>query len=77
MLGAGMSSPDRFIDGDAVCGPRRRVLPKWWSRRGRTSERWRAPPALEIELGHDIRVRIAATAPKELASAVIKALVAR
>lgn len=34
-------------------------------------------PALEIELGRDIRVRIAATAPKELASAVIKALAAR
>jgi transposase len=33
--------------------------------------------ALEIELGRDIRVRIAATAPKELASAIIKALVAR
>ena len=34
-------------------------------------------PALEIELGGDIRVRIAATAPKDLASAVIKALAAR
>jgi transposase len=34
-------------------------------------------PALEIELGRDIRVRIAATAPKELASAVIKALASR
>lgn len=34
-------------------------------------------PALEIELGRDIRVRIAATAPKELASVIIKALVAR
>jgi transposase len=34
-------------------------------------------PVLEIELGRDVRVRIAATAPKELASAVIKALVAR
>lgn len=33
--------------------------------------------ALEVELGRDIRVRIAATAPKDLASAVIKALVAR
>ena len=33
--------------------------------------------ALEIELGRDIRVRIAATAPKELASAIIKALVTR
>jgi transposase len=35
------------------------------------------PPALEIELGRDIRVRIAATASKDLASAIIKALVAR
>jgi transposase len=34
-------------------------------------------PALEIELGHDIRVRIAASAPKELASAIVKALAAR
>ena len=34
-------------------------------------------PALEIELGRDIRVRIAATAPKGLASAVVKALAAR
>jgi transposase len=34
-------------------------------------------PVLEIELGRDIRVRIAAAAPKELASAVIKALAAR
>ena len=33
--------------------------------------------ALEIELGRDIRVRIAAETPKELASAIIKALVAR
>jgi transposase len=43
------------------------------------SERSRAAgvPALEIELGRDIRVRIAATAPKELVSAVIKALAAR
>jgi hypothetical protein len=32
---------------------------------------------VEIELGREIRVRIAATAPKELASAIIKALVAR
>jgi len=32
--------------------------------------------ALEIALGREIRVRIAATAPKELASAIIKALVA-
>ena len=36
-----------------------------------------APAALEIELGRDIRVRIAATAPKELVSAIIKALAAR
>ena len=34
-------------------------------------------PAVEIELGRDIRVRIAATAPTGLASAVIKALAAR
>jgi transposase len=34
-------------------------------------------PTLEIELGRDIRVRIPATAPKELASAILKALVAR
>lgn len=34
-------------------------------------------PALEIELGRDVRVRIAATAPKDLAGAVIKALVER
>jgi transposase len=34
-------------------------------------------PAMEIELGRDIRVRIAATAPKELASAIVKVLVAR
>ena len=33
--------------------------------------------ALEIELGRDIRVRIAATAPRELASAIIKALTSR
>jgi transposase len=33
--------------------------------------------AIEIEFGHDIRVRIPATAPKELASAIIKALAAR
>lgn len=36
-----------------------------------------AGPALEIELGRDIRVRVAATAPKDLASAIIKALVVR
>ncbi len=34
-------------------------------------------PALEIELGRDIRVHIAATAPKELASAIVKALAGR
>jgi transposase len=34
-------------------------------------------PAVEIELGRDIRVRIGATAPQDLASAVIKALAAR
>jgi transposase len=34
-------------------------------------------PALEIEVGNDIRVRVAATAPKELAFAIVTALVAR
>lgn len=34
-------------------------------------------PAVEIELGRDIRVRITATAPEALASAIIKALAAR
>ena len=34
-------------------------------------------PAVEIELGRDIRVPIAATAPEDLASAIIKALTAR
>jgi transposase len=34
-------------------------------------------PALEIDFGRDIRVRIAATASAELAAAVIKALAAR
>jgi transposase len=34
-------------------------------------------PVLTIELGRDIRVRIAATAPTELATAIIKALSAR
>jgi transposase len=34
-------------------------------------------PVLEIELSRGIRVRIPATAPKELASAILKALVAR
>jgi len=35
------------------------------------------PAALEIELVRDIRVHIAATAPKEFASVIIKALAAR
>ena len=34
-------------------------------------------PAVEIELGRDIRVRIAASAPTELTTVVIKALAAR
>jgi transposase len=34
-------------------------------------------PAVEIELGRDIRVRIAPTAPADLASAIIKALAVR
>jgi transposase len=33
--------------------------------------------AIEIELGRNIRVRIAGTAPKDLASAIIKVLAAR
>jgi hypothetical protein len=33
--------------------------------------------AVEIELGGDIRVRIAATAPEDLASAIINALATR
>ena len=33
--------------------------------------------AVEIELGRDIRVRIAATAPQDSASAIIKTLAAR
>ena len=45
---------------------------------GEPSERSRTDvPAVEIELGRDIRVRIAATAPTELATAIIKALSAR
>ena len=35
------------------------------------------PAALEIELGRDIRVHIAATAPKEFASVIIKVLAAQ
>ena len=34
-------------------------------------------PAVEIDIGTDIRVRLPMTTPKELAGAVIKALVAR
>ena len=34
-------------------------------------------PVLEIELSRGIRVRIPATAPKELVAAILKALVAR
>jgi transposase len=42
------------------------------------SERLRTDvPGLEIEFGRDIRVRIAATAPTELATAIIKVLAAR
>jgi len=36
-----------------------------------------ATPAVEVEIGTDIRVRLPMTTPKELAGAVIKALVAR
>src|SRR5215471_12507089 len=39
--------------------------------RGSPARRYRTDP-LEIELGRDIRVRIAATSPKELASAIVK-----
>ena len=42
-----------------------------------SEERTLGPAALEIELGREIRVRIVATAPKELAAAIVKALVAR
>ena len=41
------------------------------------NERAVTSPALEIEFGGDIRVRIAATAPKELACALLKALAVR
>jgi transposase len=41
------------------------------------SERSGTVPALTIELGRDIRVRIAATAPAALVTAVIKALAPR
>src|ERR1700726_3065328 len=42
------------------------------------SDPWRtAEPAVAIELGRDVRVRIAAAAPAALAAAVIKALAAR
>jgi len=34
-------------------------------------------PAVEIELGGDIRIRIPATTPKDLACAVINAVVSR
>ena len=40
-------------------------------------ERSGTVPALTIELGRDIRVRIAATAPAALVTAVIKALAPR
>ena len=56
---------------------RRRDLPRWWSRRRRASRLAVIAPAVEIELGRDIRVRIPMTTPKELASAVIRALAAR
>jgi transposase len=43
-----------------------------------TSDRSTASvPAVEIEFGPTIRVRIAATAPEDLASAIVKTLVAR
>ena len=72
-----MSFPDRFIAGGMSFG----ALPQGFAEvvvASEPSERSPAGvPALEIELGRDIRARIAATAPKELASAIIKALAAR
>jgi hypothetical protein len=41
------------------------------------NERLTASPAVEIEFGLNIRLRISATAPEALASAIIKTLVAR
>ena len=35
----GMWSPGRFIGGGTICGPLRRDLPRWWSRRSRASDR--------------------------------------
>jgi len=67
----------RFMAVGAICGRPRRGLPRSSWPRGWSSERVSGLPALEIELGREIRVRIAATAPKELASAIIKALLAR
>jgi hypothetical protein len=72
-----MSFPDRFIAGGTSFG----ALPRDFTEvvvAPEPSERSTAGvSALEIELGRDIRVRIAATAPKDLASAIIKALAAR
>ena len=58
-------------------GSLRQDLPRWWSRRSRREQSGGVRRRVEIEFGRDIRVRIAVTAPKELASAVIKALAAR
>ena len=62
-----MSLLGRFIDGGVICGMLRRDLPRWWSRRSRAEGNADGVAAVEIEFGRDIRVRIAATAPAELA----------
>jgi hypothetical protein len=73
---------------DDVCGNRGAAgeNPPIWARRNTpcvATAVQRAPalgtdvPALTIELGRDVRVRIAATAPAALVTAVIKALALR
>jgi hypothetical protein len=76
-LGGGMWLRGRFIGGGMSYGRLSRHLPRSWLRRGRASERGWMWPALEIDIGRDIRVRISATAPAELATAVIKVLALR
>jgi len=69
--------PGRFIGGGMSFGP----LPRDFTEvvvAAEPNEQLRTDgPVLEIELGRDIRVRIAATAPAELATAIIKALASR
>jgi hypothetical protein len=73
--GAGIWSLGRAERASDGCGG---DLPRWSSHRIDPGERSATDvPTLEIELGRDIRVRIPATVPKELASAILKALVAR